>query len=265
MKRTALYIILLLPLLCTCTFQPNGEMTTDFYTTRTDDVPLGDRMLPAVTATDQVVSHSNYTLSYSEEDEQARWVAYMLTRSRTKGSVPRTDFFDADPDVATGSAIYADYSGSGYTRGHLMPAADVKWDETAMQESFLMSNVSPQRKDFNEGVWNRLEGKMRHWANVYDTIYIVTGPVLTNLSGKTIGKRNRVSVPDYFYKAVYCPRTQQAIAFLVKHEESDQRLQEFVISVDSLEELTGIDFFPELEDGLENKVEANATIARWKW
>lgn len=225
----------------------------------------GDRMLPVSAADDQLVEHSHFTLSYSEADEQARWVAYMLCRSRAKGDVPRTDYFDADPAVKTGSATYNDYRRSGYSRGHLMPAADARWDETAMQETFLMSNVSPQLADFNDGVWNRMEGKMRHWANVYDTLYIVTGPVLKDLQGETIGRENRVSVPQYFYKAVYCPAEQRAIAFLVKHEPSDAPLQQFVVSVDELESATGIDFFPELDDTLENRIEAEKCLDCWKW
>lgn len=224
-----------------------------------------DRMIPAVTASDQVVEHSCYTLSYSEADEQARWVAYMLCRSRATGDVPRTDYFEEDPDVATGSATYNDYRRSGYSRGHLMPAADARWDEMAMRESFLMSNVSPQLKDFNDGVWNRLEGKMRHWAHVYDTLYIVTGPVLKGLGGETIGKENCVSVPAYFYKAVYCPAERRAAAFLVKHEESAEPLHHFLVSVDELEEVTGIDFFPELEDSLEDRIEADCCADCWKW
>lgn len=227
--------------------------------------PTGDRMLPAITADDQVVDHSCYSLSYSEADEQARWVAYMLCRSRADGEVPRTNYFDEDPDVATGSATYNDYRRSGYSRGHLMPAADAKWDETAMRESFLMSNVSPQLSGFNDGVWNRLENQLREWARLYDTLYVVTGPVLQGLHGKTIGQENRVSVPEYFYKAVYCPARHRAIAFLVKHEKSKAPLTAFVVSVDALEERTGIDFFPALEDALEARVEAEVCPGCWEW
>lgn len=231
--------------------------------------PKRDRMLPSTTEKDQIVKHTYYTLSYSEADEQALWVAYMLTRSRTKGNVSRTDFFSADESVETGSASYEDYRSSGYTRGHLYPAADARWNVTAMEETFLMSNISPQLKDFNEGVWSKLEGKMRHWANVYDTIYIVTGPVLKATKEgakmtKQIGK-NRVSVPKYFYKAVYCPREQQAIGFLVPHEKSEASLQSFVVSIDQLEEFTGIDFFPELEDTIEQRIESSKDIRRWRW
>lgn len=258
MKRTILILLATTALLSGCSAQ-----------TQHDSAPFTakphDRMLPAATTGDQLVVHTCYTLSYSEADEQARWVAYMLCRTRTKGSVKRTDFFDADPAVKTGSATYNDYRHSGYSRGHLMPAADARWDETAMRESFLMSNVSPQLSEFNDGVWNRLEGKMRHWANVYDTLFIVTGPVLKDLQGDHIGHENCVSVPQYFYKAIYCPATQQAIGFLLKHERSDKPLQTFVVSIDELEEFTGIDFFPELEDTLEDRIEAASCTDCWQW
>ena len=228
-------------------------------------------MLPATTSKDQIITHTYYSLSYSEADEQALWVSYMLTRSRTNGNIPRTDFFSEDEDVITGSASYEDYRGSGYTRGHLLPAADARWNETAMEETFLMSNITPQKKVFNDGVWSKLEGKMRHWANVYDTIFIVTGPVLKSNDGgsnakakKQIG-RNKVTVPQYFYKAIYCPQKQQAIGFLVPHEESEAPLQSFVVSIDQLEEITGIDFFPELEDTLEQRIEKIGDSRQWKW
>lgn len=259
MKQPILPTLLFALTATACSLQPNFDTLTDVPS------PLPDRMLPAVSDNDQIVQHSHYTLSYSEADEQARWVAYMLTRYRTKGDVPRTDFFEEDNDVSTGSANYEDYRGSGYTRGHLMPAADSRWDETAMEESFLMSNITPQTKDFNEGIWSRLEGKMRHWANVYDTIFIVTGPILSDKPSKTIGHENHVSVPKAFYKAIYCPRKQQAIGFIVPHKDSYEPVQQFAVSIDELEKQTGIDFFPELDDGLENQIENDCCTKCWKW
>ena len=152
-------------------------------------------LLPEINPNDIIVKHYAYTLNYNEEHEQAEWVAYILTKDRVYGTVKRTNNFRPDPKVKTGSATLADYKGSGYDRGHLAPAADMKWSATAMSESFYMSNMSPQRPGFNRGIWKRLEQLVRTWAVEYEEIHVVTGPVLKG-SFKSIGP-NQVSVPEY--------------------------------------------------------------------
>lgn len=223
-----------------------------------------DRMLPTSSFKDQVVHHYAYSLAYSEPHEQARWVSYMHTRSRNRGTVERSNDFAEDPMVTTHSATTQDYTKSGFSRGHLCPAGDMKWDTTAMRESFYMSNMSPQHAQFNNGVWKRLEGKMRHWANVYDTIFIVTGPVLSD-DDETIGRHNTINVPQTFYKVVYVPSKQQAIAFLVPHQISKLDVQQFATTVDHIEQITHIDFFPTLPDNIETAVESDANINKWRW
>ena len=223
-----------------------------------------DRMLPAVEAGQTVVEHKAYSLVYSEENEQPLWCAYMLTAARVNGKCPRSNDFREDPAIATGSADLFDYRGSGYSRGHLVPAADMKWDEEAMSETFLLSNMSPQTREFNDGVWNRMEQQVRNWASWFDTLYVVTGPVLKGLDGsKTIG-HNAVTVPTHYYKAVYDPHRGMAIAFVVPHEQSSEPLRTFVVSVDELEQMTGLDFFPELPDEEENRVEAEKCPSCWR-
>lgn len=223
-----------------------------------------DRMLPAVQKGQIVVEHKAYSLVYSEEDEQPLWCAYMLTAQRVKGFVPRSNDFREDPAISTGSADLMDYKGSGYTRGHLVPAADMKWDAEAMSESFLLSNMSPQSASFNDGVWNRLEQQVRNWATWYDTIFVVTGPVLNGLDRQHSIGHNKVSVPTHFFKAIYDPHRQMAIAFIVPHDQSSANLKSFAISVDELEHVTGIDFFPELPDILEDRVESEFCTSCWK-
>ena len=219
---------------------------------------------PDINDSAALVVHNAYTLLYSERDEQPLWVAYMLTRDRANGNEPRTNNFAEDPAVKTGSATLDDYRRSGYTRGHLVPAGDMKWDTTAMSETFLLSNISPQTSAFNDGIWNRLEMLVRRWARTYDTIYIVTGPVLNGGETEHIG-RNRVTVPTAFFKAIYVPSRQQAIAFVVKHEASDAGLQTFAISVDDLENITGLDFFHALPDDIETDIESNLCLKCWRW
>jgi endonuclease G len=141
----------------------------------------------------------------------------------------------------------------------------MKFSKQAYNETFYTSNVSPQKSDFNAGVWNRLEQKVRYWADKYDGLYVVTGGVLEpNL--KTIGKEE-VAVPKYFYKVLFdvSAANPRMIAFLIPHKNSDRPLYEFVVSVDELEELTGIDFFHALPDGIENKIEKNNDYKSWSF
>lgn len=222
--------------------------------------------LPSST-TDQVIHHDHYSLSYSEEHEQAEWVAYKLTKgSLLIPNVPRTDWFEKDPAVSTGSAEYKDYSGSGLTRGHLAPAGDMAFNESAMMESFYMSNVSPQKRPFNNGIWKELEEQVRDWAFQFDELYVITGPVLVG-STQRIGK-NQVAVPESFYKIILTSSLPDpmAIAFLMPNELSEKKLQDYVVTIDSIEALTNIDFFHQLlENEQEMSLESNLSTDNWRF
>ncbi|HNW49963.1 MAG TPA: DNA/RNA non-specific endonuclease [Prolixibacteraceae bacterium] len=210
----------------------------------------------------ELVAHTYYVLNYSEENEQADWVFYRLTPDFILSDLDRTEDFREDPQVPTGSATLADYKGSGYDRGHLCPAADMKLNDTSISESFFLSNMSPQNASFNRGIWSKLESLVRDYCLVEDTLYIATGPVFKNDRG-TIGN-DSVTVPGYFYKAIYDPTgDKKMIAFVLPNEKRSDDLSAFVISVDSLELLTGIDFFPGLPDDLENKLEKQSDITLW--
>ena len=222
---------------------------------------LPSTLLPAALNDEAVVAHKAFTLEYSEEHEQARWVAYLLTRQYVEGEVPRTNDFRPDDDVATGSAQLADYRRSGYSRGHLCPAGDMKWDSVAMSETFLLSNMSPQLAEFNDGVWKKCEERVRQWAKQYDSLFVVTGPVLRP-GLPTIGE-SAVSIPELYYKIVLDPRRQEAIAFLVPHQKSKQTIKHFAVSIDSVESVTGIDFFPALPDHVEQAIESQCCFDAW--
>ncbi|RZT97367.1 endonuclease G [Ancylomarina subtilis] len=215
------------------------------------------------THTGEIIKHKNYILSYSEKFEQAEWVAYELSSNETVGLIKRVDDFRPDPDVKTGSANLKDYKGSGYDRGHLAPAADMGFSAAAMSESFYMSNMSPQKPSFNRGIWKNLETQVRNWAKVYDKIYVVTGGVLK--SGLPFIGENRVAVPEKYYKIIFREKGSHAemIAFLLANKKSEQPLSSFVVSVDEIEKLTGVDFFPQLPDGIENKLEAQRSAQNW--
>jgi len=220
--------------------------------------------LPTST-TGQVIHHEGYSLSYSEPHEQAEWVAYELKKNHLSNSNFKRPYFEIDKAVKTGAADWRNYKNSGYDRGHLCPAGDRKYSKYAHDETFLTSNISPQRNDFNSGVWNRLEQKVRYWASKYDGVFVVTGGILKG-DMKTIGDE-KVAVPNHFYKVLIDTNTgdTKMIAFLIPHEASYKPLYEFVVSVDSLEAITGIDFFHELEDTLENKLEASSDYKAWSF
>lgn len=217
-------------------------------------------LLPAST-TGQVIHHQGYSLSYSEPHEQAEWVAYELKNSHLSKSKFKRPYFEIDQAVKTGAASWKNYKNSGYDRGHLCPAGDKNYSQYAHDETFLTSNISPQDPAFNAGIWNSLEQKVRYWARKYDGVYVVTGGVL-NGKLETIGPE-RVAVPKLFYKIVYDFENEKMIAFVMPNKDSKRSLHEFVVSVDSVEVLTGIDFFPKLEDGLEDKLEAMTDFKNW--
>ena len=218
--------------------------------------------LPTST-TKQVINHSYYSLSYKEESEQAEWVAYFLKKRYLKNSNYKRPYFIEDKLVSTGSADWRNYRKSGYDKGHLCPAGDMEFDLKAYNETFLTSNIAPQDHGFNGGIWNRLEQKVRYWADKYDGVYVVTGGVL-NSSLKTIGSEG-VAVPDHFYKIILDESNgkYKIIAFLIPNKPSDKPIFNFVVPVDTIEKLTGIDFFPALEDNSENKLEKVADAQPW--
>jgi len=216
----------------------------------------------------QVVHHAHYSLSYSEEHEQAEWVYYELTSTEARNNMyKRSDNFREDAQVKTGSASLADYKGSGYDRGHLAPAGDMGFSSAAMSESFYMSNISPQDPSFNRGIWRQLESLVRSWSTEKAGLFVVTGPVLeAGLS--TIGY-NEVSIPNYYYKVLLDYDEQggeyEAIGFLLPNRKGVRELDDYVVSVDSIENITGIDFYPQLDDGIENDIEANYDKRYWNW
>ncbi|MEP6803700.1 MAG: DNA/RNA non-specific endonuclease [Flavobacterium sp.] len=202
--------------------------------------------LPTST-TKQIVKHKYYTLSYNEKFEQAEWVAYELKKEYLKNVNYKRPYFIEDPKVTTGSADWRNYKKSGYDKGHLCPAGDMEFDKEAYNDTFYTSNISPQNHDFNSGIWNRLEQKTRYWASKYNDVYVVTGGILKD-SDKTIGTE-KVSVPKYFYKIILAKtgKGHKAIAFLVPNNDSDKSLYDFLVPIETLEKLTGIDFFPNLK------------------
>jgi endonuclease G len=188
---------------------------------------------------DQIIEHTAYTLSYNETCEQPNWVKYMVTKEDLDSNVAkRKNNFKIDEAVVTGSAELMDYKGSGYDRGHLAPAATFVDSQKEMDESFYMSNMSPQHPSFNRGVWKKIESYERKIAVEKDTVYVITGPILTD-GLKTIGP-NKVCVPEMYYKIIYTSDWQ--IGFIVKNEKSSDPLYTFNQPIEIIQREAKINF-----------------------
>ena len=213
---------------------------------------------------EQILERTGYVASYNKTNLLPNWVAWHLTAERTEGSAKRSGVdFAEDTEVPEPRATDWDYYNSGYDRGHMCPAADNKWSKKAMEESFLFTNMCPQNGNLNRGDWNEMEMACRKWAKKYGDLYIVCGPILYKGKHKTIGK-NKVVVPEAFFKVVL--RTgddPQAIGFIYKNTSGNRPKDSYVNTVDEVERITGIDFFPSLPDDVEKKVETECDLGLW--
>lgn len=205
----------------------------------------------------QIIQHTGYTLAYDAKNKTPQWVAWELTNEETRGKEERTNDFQPDPQVIGTQVVTFDYSGSGYDRGHMAPAGDMKWSKQAMQESFYMTNICPQDHHLNTEDWNDLEMKSREWARRYGKVYIACGPIYKGIRNEYIGE-HRVKVPDAFFKVILIDdaRKSYALGFLFENQPGERPLKEYLVSVDEIEKLTGMDFFSILPDEVENRLEA---------
>lgn len=221
--------------------------------------PLPDRP-------EKILHRTGYTVSYNSTTKIPNWVAWELTPSRLTGKASRTNKFLPDPDLPKEQAVTtSDYTRSGFDRGHMCPAADNKWMLKAMIESFYMTNICPQNPSLNRGDWAKLEETCRDWARKEGKIYIVCGPILRDTERKKIGK-HEVTVPDAFFKVVLVTgKHPKAIGFIFQNQSGTKLLSLYANSVDEVERVTGIDFFPSLPDNVENKIEATYYAKDWGW
>ncbi len=215
----------------------------------------------------RTVRHGAYITSYNTETLIPNWVAYELTADEASVRRERSDTqFRMDPDLhGCTQAMREDYSGSGWTKGHMMPAADAAFDTSSMEETYYLTNVCPQNETLNAGDWQYLEKKVRSWAQRYGSVWVVTGPIVGENRYGTIGERD-VTVPDSFFKALLVRRNDgswSAAAFVMDNDDERYYLKDCVMTVDELEQITGFDFFPALDDRVEEKVEA--TLRKQDW
>lgn len=221
--------------------------------------------LPAINSSDVVLVYNGFVVNYNTKRLIPNWVAYELTAEEVAGEVPRAKGFSMDLDYKDRQAMREDYSNTGWDKGHMAPAADMKWSQTAMTESFYLTNICPQNHDLNGKDWQTLEKYVRDWAVKYGKVWVVCGPyVYTNKFG-TIGERN-VVVPDGFFKAVLRQegKNYYSIAFVFENNATKQPVKNAVVSVNDVEALVGYDLFTNLNDKIEEAVEAQSAWENWK-
>lgn len=265
-KNSTIYSILIL--VCIVGFWLfENFYTPATYSNNNNEVGSNDfpkELLPEST-TGEIVNHSFFTLSYNEPFEQAEWVAYVLDKSHLTYDDRKRPYFIEDPYVTSKSADWRNYKESGYDRGHLVPAGDRRFSLQAYNETFYTSNISPQDREFNSGIWNDLEKQTRRWAKHYGTLYIFTGGVLE--SGlEEIGDED-VDVPSTFYKIIVRKKGDKiySLSFLIPNKPQFTSLINFVVSVDDIEQATGIDFFNQLPKEKQKVFEGNKNTVGWKF
>ncbi len=216
---------------------------------------------------EHLIAHTGHTVSFNREHNNPYYVAWELTAAEAGGSVPRAKSFLPDPAASPPHrATTADYKGCGYDRGHMVPAADMKWSAKAMKECFYMSNICPQNHSLNAGSWQTLEEACRRWAKQEGAVYIVCGPVYKKgRKQKAIGREHRITVPDGFFKVVMSLRKgrEKAIGFYYANRAGRQEMAQTAMSVDNVEKLAGMDFYVKVNDKLEQKIEASYSPKAW--
>jgi endonuclease G len=232
----------------------------------TDDFSIENVEIPAAITgrQEQIITHIGYTVSYNSDWKIPNWVAYELTKEEVEGVIARGHNFIPDPEVNyVESATTNDYKNSGWDRGHMAPAADMKWSEQAMKESFYLSNICPQNKNLNSGIWKSLEEQVRGLATEKGNIYIVCGPIVSK-QPETIGY-NKVVIPNAFFKVLLQNDNGDwsAIAFMFANENGRKPLSTYAMSVEEIQNITNIDFFPALPDSIEEKIERHVDFTKW--
>ena len=222
--------------------------------------------------------YPTYSLEYSYKYKHSYWIAYRFDNT-TGGNVGRNEAYKPDPELPSQyAAKHNDYTNSGYTRGHLCASSDRQYSKEANQQTFYMSNISPQSGNgFNQSgsAWNTGEDKVQAWgyniSRSTDTLYVVKGGTIGEGMIKGYLK-NEIAIPKYFFMAVLFRSgdNYKAIGFYMPHEnlkdDPDKKdPKKYLMSIDALEQETGINFFHNLPDNIENTVEATYNVNDWQW
>lgn len=212
---------------------------------------------------EQIVEYEGFRVSFNKENKTPNWVAWELLGTETEGDEPRYNTFWQDEGVEGCPSTY-DYSYSGYDRGHLCPAADQKWSHDAMVDCFSLANMAPQDHSLNSGAWATLEKKERQWAQRDSAIVIIAGPLYGTTDTQRIGDAG-VRVPGAFYKVMIAPYANppRGIGFIYPNMSAPGNMRDYSMPIDKVEEITGIDFFYNLPDDLEEAIESVTSFKEW--
>jgi endonuclease G, mitochondrial len=210
------------------------------------------------------IKHTHFTLSYNEGDELPSWAAYALTPEMAKALGTVKEKYAEDPLVSTNSSSPKDYKDAGFVMGQLVPTEDMLLDLKTAQETYLMSNIVPQKVGFNKFLWKGLEQLTREWAKEGNTLYIAAGPVLADGPFGSFGK-NKVAIPLRYYKVIMDLNGERAIGFVFRVNTSSGTLTSYALTVDEVEKATGIDFFMNVPDDLEQKLESTLNLKKWNF
>ena len=215
---------------------------------------------------EQVIEHMAYSVSYNDNWKLPNWVAYELTKIETMGEEERCNSFSPDPKVKGAAVVHDDYTRNPgkYDRGHMAPAADMKWSEQAMRESFYTSNIFPQNANLNRGDWNDIEELVRDYAQQYESVYVVCGPIVAD-KPEYMGNYQRIAIPNAFYKAILRKKGDSwtTIGFVCKNEAGSKPILYYIRTIDEIEEMAEVDLFYGLPDEVENVVESEDNIGDW--
>ncbi len=233
------------------------------------DSEYPESLVPFPSQKGEWIKKPNYLIYYDQDIMQARFALHKLESADTRGSANRHGLrFNENEPTMLPVASYSDYSGSGFDRGHLVPAADFQCCQEQLEETFAMSNVAPFDSLLNRYAWAELEKKTRQWARRYGELYVITGPVFEHRM-QYFGKYTDISVPTHFYKLLVRYSTnssipESTIAFLLPNEPTPHFVMERqMVSIDDLEAKTGLDFFKSLPDELEDKLENARRNGSW--
>jgi len=233
--------------------------------------------LPSLEKDDSLVCHAALCLAFSKKYHLAKWVVHVLTPDIIEGRVSRTNNFRMDPMVPYSgndsdyfsTTLTKDnklkYQSYGYDRGHLAPSADFRWSSTALSESYYFSNITPQSPELNREKWAQIEGFLRGYIynNPQSYLYIVTAPVLKDSLPVIKQGPNRLPIPEYHYKIAVDYEKKKGIAFLVPQKNLSYPIDSYAVSIDSIEKITGINFFASLTNGDEKKIESTFDFSKW--
>lgn len=251
---------------CTATYGQNPDSASDFNS----DILLPKGKAPG---REQIITRKSYVVSYNPDTRQPNWSAWHLTAAHADGPYKRKQLridgnYLEDELSVKGRQRLDDWQGTGgYDHGHMCPSGDNKWSLEAMRQTFFLSNMCVQNSALNQGPWEHLESTCRQWAKKYGDIHIVCGPIYYSTDYRKAGHKGRLTIPDAFFKVVMrAGPNPQAIGFIYENVSpaANDKISSHVVSVDEVERITGLDFFPTLPKKIEKEIEAHPDLSQWR-